>query len=800
MRVSLRWLRELIELPTEDPDELEEVLASLGMEVDAIERLQAPFRGVVVARVDEVIPHPNADRIRLCRVTTTNGIQEVVCGAWNFESGAIVPLARPGAILADGTEVDIRTIRGVTSHGMICSERELGLGEDAEGILVLDGDFELGSDFAEALPFPDVVFELEIEANRPDEMSMVGVARELAAFYGVDVKEPGYELEQTGPASKVSVQVKDPVGCPRFLAIPLDRIAVGPSPLWMRLRLRAAGVRPINNVVDVTNYVMLELGQPLHAFDLDSLAGEKLVVRRATEGERLRTLDGTEREFGPDDLVICDAEGVVSVAGLMGGETSEVSDVTTRVLLEAAHWDPPTIMEMSLRLGLRTEASARFSRGTDPNLPPKAARRAAQLMVNVAGARASTDLIDIYPEPIRPWSVEFRLSEVPRLLGRSIDRNRVVQIFESLRMTVAGTDPLIVTVPTWRPDVTRPADLVEEVARLFGYDEFPETLPMGTGGGLTSAQIRTRRVRQVLVGAGFFEAQTFSFMGSDDLDRLQMPEHDVRRHAISLKNPISEDEGLLRTTLLPGLLKAAARNLAYGASDVALFELGRVFYAAPDDLDRRIPSQPQHVAFVALGAMGPKGMHARRRPVDVYTSTGAWNLLARALGLGETSLRADRVPGFHPGRGAEVLLDGDVVGTIGELHPGVARAYELSGRVAVGELSLEPLLADRGPWQLEEPSTYPPVRFDLAFEVDETVTADGLLRQVRTAGGALLESVELFDEFRGGSLPAGRKSLAVRIVLRALDHTLTQDEVQQWRDHVVVAVERGLGARLRGRA
>lgn len=797
MRVSLTWLKEFIDLPTDDPEELEEVLASLGMESDSIEHLTAPFSGVIVGRVEEIRPHPDADRIRLCTVDVGDETHEVVCGAWNFEVGAVVPVALPGAELTDGVTVEEREIRGVSSHGMICSPAELGLGSEADGILVLDGDHEVGSDFSSALPFPDVVFDLEITANRADEMSMLGVARELAAHYGLSLEEPAEPPAARGETAPIQVAVEDPEACPRFFAVGVTEVSVAPSPLWMQLRLAAAGVRPINNVVDITNYVMLELGQPLHAFDLDQIDGRELTVRRASEGESLMTLDGDQHALHPGDIVIADARSVVSVAGVMGGAGSEVSESTTKVLVEAANWNPVSIMGTSIALGLRTEASARFSRGVDPNLPPRAAARAAHLVADLGGGVVSGIETDVYPDPVTPWTVEVSQGDVSRLLGQEIDRTRIVQILESLGMPVEGADPLVVTVPTWRPDVTRPADIVEEVARLYGYNNLPESLPLGTGGGLTVVQLRTRRVRDALVGAGLHEAQSFSFMAPQDVGRLGLPPDDPRAMTVPIKNPVSEEEGVLRTTLLPGLLRATARNVGNGIGDVALFEVGRVFRSRPSLDDERLPSQPKMVSYVAVGGTGARGVSTQGRPADVFTATAIWNALAGALRLRETRLEAAEVPGFHPGRAAQVTISGQVIGALGELHPSAARGFDLPGRVAVAEIRLDPLVQPSEVWSMVEPSPFPPARFDLAFEVDQALAASTLLDSV-AAADPLIESVRLFDEFTGGDLAADRKSLAVRVVLRAKDRTLSPEEVQEHRSRVIGSVSQETGASLRG--
>ena len=798
MKVSLRWLRDYVDVPSEDPEELAAVFSSLGHEVEGYELLDREFSGVIVGRVEEVSAHPNADKLRLCRVTTGGDPVDIVCGAWNFEAGAVVPVSVPGAVLAGGLEVGVRALRGIESHGMICSAAELGLGDDHSGIMVLDPAVEIGTDFADLVPLPDVVFDLSITPNRPDAMSMLGIARDVGAYYRLPVRTPEVSLVEAAPASAVTVTLEDPIGCPRYVGREVRNISVAPGPLWMQLRLRSAGVRPINNVVDITNYVLLETGQPLHGFDLDFVRGQEIIVRRARAGETLRTLDGVDRELSERDLVIADGGGVVAFAGVMGGETSEVGETTTRVLIEAAHFDPPSVMFTAKRHDLRTEASSRFERGVDPNLPGRAAARAAALMVEFAGGQAVAGVQDNYPEVIEPWTVELPLQEIPRLLGITLKRDTVVELLARIGFECSGTDPLVVTVPTFRPDVRRPADLVEEVARIHGYDKIPETLPVGTGGGLTEEQLNERRLRGLLTGLGYSEAQSWSFVGAEELENLGLPDGDLRRRAIAVRNPLRDIEPLLRTTLLPGLLKAARFNTSHGADRIALFEIGKVFLAEPSPLDARLPHQPDRLAFLALGEFGSPGAKTDHAVADVYTATATWQVMVEALGLSDGSLHQAAPAGYHPGRAAEVLVGGVVIGSVGELHPAVARSYGLEGRVAVGELALEPLVAHRPWWAFQEPSNYPPVVFDLAFELDEAVPARDLVEKVRDGAGDWLESVRVFDEFTGPSLGKNRKSIAVQLSFRAPDRTLTNEEVAPHRDRIVSSVEESLDAHLRG--
>lgn len=800
MKVSLRWLADFIDLPTDDPDVLADVFASLGHEVEGVERLDVEFRGVRTAEVVEVVPHPDADRLRVCKVSTGEETVDVVCGAWNFEAGAIVAFAEPGAVLAGNFEIGRRTIRGVTSHGMICSEQELGLGEDHRGILVLDPGTEVGVDFADLVARPDIVFDLSITPNRPDCMSMLGIARELAAYYEIPYRVPPADVDEAETSTKVTITIEDPTGCYRFVGREVADVTVGPSPLWMRLRLQAAGVRPISNVVDVSNYVMLEMGQPLHTFDLDEVAEETIIVRRARPGERLRTLDGIDRELHPDDLVVADAAGPSALAGTMGGEHSEVSDRTRRVLIEAAAWDPPTIMYMSKRHGLRSEASSRFERGVDPNLAPDAAARAARLIVELAGGVALGGARDVVAVPKEPWTVDLTTRDVARVLGTGFDRDRIAHLLGrlGLRSEPRGDDGLSVTVPTSRPDLTRPIDLVEEVARLWGYDRFDETVPFGRGGSWTAEQRREQVLRRTLTGAGLYQAVPLSFMRVEDLDALGVPDDDERRAVIRLKNPLRDEESALRTTLLPGLLRAARYNVSHGTDDVALFEIGKVFFARSSPDDPRIPEQPDRLAFVLVGTFGPAELQRPPRPVDVFVGTALWRLLSHRLDLADIDLVSGSLPGLHPGRTAALVSDGTTIGHIGELNPAAARAFELPGRVVVGEVALAPILAPRPAWQFAEPSIYPPVTFDLAFVVADQVAAADLILVTTAAAGGLVEEARTFDEFRGESIGRGRKSLAVTFVLRAADRTLSGDEVAEVRRAMVEAAREELNAELRG--
>ncbi|MFS8495250.1 MAG: phenylalanine--tRNA ligase subunit beta [Actinomycetes bacterium] len=786
MKVSLNWLLEFVDLPTRDVAELTRALAFLGHEVEGVETVEVGWTDVVVAHVDEVAPHPNADKVRLCAVSIGGEPIDVVCGAWNFEAGAKVAFAKPGAILPGDFRIGVRTIRGVESHGMICSEKELGLGEDADGILVLEPDAPVGEPLESLLTLPDVVFDLTITTNRPDAMSVYGIARDLAAWYDVELRVPDPAPPTVPGAPDLSVRIEDPEGNPRFHARQVDGVEVRPSPLWMRHRLRLAGVRPISNLVDVTNYVMLELGQPLHVFDMDRLSGDELVVRRATEGERLVTLDGVERTLSEADIVICDADGPTSLAGTMGGEDSEVHDGTTRALIEAASWDPPSIMHTSRRHGLRSEASARFERGVDPQLPPLAARRAAELILETAGGALREEAVDVVTRPFAPTVIRLTTRDVTRILGDGFDSERIAGLLRRLGFGVEGADPLSVTVPSYRPDVTRPIDLVEEVARLADYDTFGERLRPGVGGGLTPEQRLERRIRELLVGLGYTQAITLPFVTTADLAAFDAPPDHEINHTVRVKNPLSDEEAVLRPSLLPGLLRVIRHNRGRGAEAVAVFEQGRVFHDWPWNRDKRVPDQPVRIAFASVGVVGPADLSGRGLTADGLVAAALVRRLAAGLGL-RLELHQDAAPGFHPTRTARITADGELVGYVGELHPYTARAFDIEDRVAAGELDLERLLAARRDPEFRPISPYPPADFDLSFEVAADLPAAALAAAIRTGGGELVERVDVFDEFRGGNLALDRKSLAFSVRLRAPDRTLTADEIGEVREAMIRA-------------
>jgi len=794
MKFNLDWLREFVDLPTNDPEEISNALESLGHEVESWERVSHRFNGIVIGRVLEVSAHPNADKVRVTKVDVGDEVLDIICGAWNFEAGAVVPVAIPGAVLQGDLEIAKRTIRGITSNGMICSESELEVGEDAAGIMVLDDDYpeageQLGEDFALLLPKDDVVFDVSITPNRPDCMSVYGLARELAAFYDIPLVEPNLEIP--GGEASTSVTIIDSVACPRFVGREVRGISVGTSPHQIRARLVAAGVRPISNVVDASNYAMMEFGHPTHAFDLDRL-GDTVVIRRASHDEPVTTLDDVERTLDASDIVVANGEKPVAIAGVMGGADTEVTDETANVLIEAAYWNPPSVLMTSKRLGLRSEASARFERGMDPEFCKLAADRVAQILVTTAGGTVG-GVVDEYPVQSAPRLIELHLSEIERLLGIRLDARAAAGLLARFGFGVSGGDPLTIEVPTRRPDVLRPADLIEEIARLYGYDNIPGRLRFGNGLGLPDRDRRLRVVRSVMTGVGYHEIFSFSFIGSADLDVLHLPHDDPARTGITVVNPLHEEEGVMRTTLLPGLLKAASSNLGKRVEDVRLFEFGKVFLPGEGVL----PDQPDRLGFVAAGR-AERRWDADARGYDVYDATGLWDLIAQSMRLEGVELRStDRAP-FHPGRAAEIVHDGAVIGIVGEVHPAVADAHGLDGRVIAGEVEVDPLVTEPEAWQFVVPSSYPPQVFDLAFELDAAVPARALLAAVDAAGGGMVEKRVVFDVYEGEPIPAGRKSIAINLTIRSPDRTLSDEDVAPVRKAIVEAVQTATGGTLRG--
>ena len=798
MRVPVAWLREYCS-PDLSTAEIAERFDLTGTEVARLERAGVgDTDGFVVGRVLEAEQHPDADRLTVCKVDIGAGEPEqIVCGAPNVAAGQIVAVARPGALMPDGTKLGKAKLRGVESSGMILAEDEVGISEEHSETMVLDGDLKPGEPLAPHLPIADEVIELEITPNRPDCLAVYGVARELHAATGAPLApDPADDdAEPSGGDSAedhVSIEIADPEICLRFTGRVFEDVQVGASPLWLKQRLTAAGQRPISNVVDITNYVMLLTGQPVHAFDLDEVRGKQIIVRRAKPGEKMTTLDGVERDLDPDMAMVCDAEGPSGIAGIMGGQISEVSDKTTRVLMEMATWVGPNILETSKRLGLRSEASARFEKQLHPDQSIAAQRLAARLMVELCGARMVPGTIDAYPEPLPPRTVALRSARVEKLLGEQIPVDESAAILTRLGFDVPSpADEMEIGIPGFRDaDVQREADLVEEVARIYGLDKLPTTLPAREKavGGLTQAQRLQRRMEDAMRDRGLFEVVTWSFTAAETLERLRLGNVPLLRVA----NPLSEDQSVMKPLLLPGLLDVAARNVAYGRLGASYFESARVYRMA-GPLDSPGDGSPR-------GAVPAAERHhlAAYVPGDFFAAKGVLEGLLESIRVPFMVEPGER-PFLHPGRSASVVVGDDEqkLGWVGELHPLVTRAWDLPGGAAL-EVDLGALAEIPGGAHGYRPvSTFPAVVQDIAVVVDDDVPAADVEAAVHEAGGELLERLRLFDVYRGEQVGEGSKSLALRLEFRAPDRTLTDEEVAELRGRIEQELAE-LGGKLRG--
>ena len=789
MKIVLNWLRELC--PTDlSAEDLAELLTSKGAEVESIERPWERLSGVVVARVIEVRDHPNSDALCLARVQTGSGELEVVVGVRNMGPGDLVPLAAPGAtVLTLDAPLGAREIRGVVSNGMLCAPDEIGVSPSHGGILILPPGLEPGADVATAFELTDAVLDIEVTPNRPDFLSVLGIAREVSAATRVPLAPPETDVaESDEPAARVAtLEIQDLDRCQRYLARIIRDVRDVDAPIRAQARLYASGMRPISAVVDATNYAMLEVGQPLHPFDLALLKGPGIVVRRAQDGETLVTLDGVERTFTPDDLLICDAERAVAVAGVMGGELAEVSEQTADVLLESASFERGGVQRTRRRIDLSTEASMRFERGVDPEAAPVGAAHAARLMTQWCGATVLRGVIEVGGAPPRR-TIELRASRASALIGYRVSVAEAGEVFDRLGIghETLDEDRLRVEVPGYRVDLERDVDLIEEVVRIQGYDRIGSTLPpIRQPGGTPAGYAFRKRVRDGLRRTGLREVRTIPFVSDADLEVAGDDD------AIRVTNQLQADDGWLRTRLLPGLLKTAGRNVRRHVRSVALFEVGSVFRMRDGQ-----PTERPKAAF-ALCGNAESGWSGRDRSFDVFDAKGTVEALLAELGV-DWSLGPSPGRPFHPGRSATLLVDGERVGVLGELHPKVAARYELTDRVAVAELEVEALMRAAPPTvRVEDVSRFPPVRRDLAFVVGAGTPAAAVQAALEDAGGDLVGSVVLFDVFEGTPLPVGSRSLAFSIDFRAPDRTLTDEEAEAAVAAIVERLSRDFSAVLR---
>ncbi|MGI6097860.1 MAG: phenylalanine--tRNA ligase subunit beta [Dethiobacteria bacterium] len=806
MRFSVEWLRDYIDFDL-SPEELAEKLTLAGVEVEGITPFHNRLDNVVAARVISIRPHEHADRLTVVEVDAGERRYEVVCGAQNINKGDLVAFALPGAHLPGGLEIKEREIRGVKSYGMLCSAEELGLEfvQEAEGILILDHGVEPGKKLSDILQFDDQIFELDLTPNRADCLGLLGIAYEVAALTGNKVRVPSVPLKELGaPVERLlEVEVQNPDLCPRYTARVIREVNVKPSPLWMQRRLLAVGIRPINNVVDITNYIMWETGQPLHAFDYSLLHGHKVIVRCARPGETLVTLDGVERKLEKEMLVIADAEKAIGVAGVMGGENSEISTSTRDVVLESAFFKGVSIRQTAKKLSLSSDASQRFERGVNPAGVLYAQNRAASLLASLAGGKVQQGVIDSNIGLPSLSEIRLRHHRIQELLGFQIDAEAIETILKRLDLPYVKIEKgWKVSIPLRRNDLKLEVDLIEEIARLHGYEHIPATLPQGklTEGREDIKQRLKRLVSDVLAACGFQEVITYSFMNPHSLDKLQLPHDDRRLKAIELQNPLSEEQKIMRTTLLPNILDTINYNLSHQVQNQLLFEVGSIFLS-DDPTVEKLPDEKLTLALAATGSQtlaDNNWQGKNKKEVDFFFLKGALELLFRRLGVKKYHFKAVDAKPYHPTKAAEIFVDEQKLGLIGEVHPVVLDNFALKQKVIAAELDLELLIHKANPVpSYEALPKYPAVLRDIAVVVPKDVSSAAVRNCLMEAGRELIEDIQLFDHYEGEQIPDGYKSLAFAIIYRSKCRTLTDEEVAGIHQHLEESVEREFQAQIR---
>ena len=783
MKVSLSWLKDYVPIEM-DPADLAEALTMVGLEIESVSDRYRYLDTVFVGRIEEITPHPNADKLHLCIVETGQGKVSVVCGAPNAKTGMLSPIALPGTEFPEGFVLEKSVIRGQASEGMLCSEGELGLGEDRSGIIALDPSLSVGDKLAPALALSDTVFEIEITPNRPDCLSLIGVAREIAAIQKVGLTYPDFNLDDKDNAicEKTSIKIEAPDHCPRYVARLFEDIKIKPSPFWMQDRLLSIGQRPINNIVDVTNFVLMEMGQPLHAFDFDFLEENRIVVRTASKGERFVTLDEKERVLDAEMLMICDGQKAVAVGGVMGGFNSEIKDSTTRVLLESAYFSPISVRRTSKRLGLSTEASHRFERGVDPAGQVAAANRAAKLMVELGGGRLISGLIDEHPKPQSAKSLKLSVKNTNRLLGTQLKSKEIADLLKSIEFTVDKKDEdfLTVTAPCFRVDISRPEDLMEEVARLSGYNNIPTTFPvMPATGRSYHKEIDIRnRMRRLMTGLGFRETTNYSFMHQQSADRLRLKAADPRRQLVDILNPLTEDQAAMRTSLVPGLLETVHYNFSQQIKNLKIFEIGKIFI---NENPQHLPSEAEMLAGLWTGSRYEASWHDQAADCDFYDIKGVVEGLLSALqidGIQFTGLPEDECAYTRAGHTAQILCNDTSFGIVGEIHPEVLANYDLEQAAFLFELNCDhliPLIKDT--IQSKPIPKFPAIFRDITIIVDNDIETQKIVAEGCNQTEALVESFNLLDVFEGKPIAEGKKSVSLRVTYRSAEKTLQDEDV-----------------------
>ena len=801
MLVSLKWLKDYVDID-HSVSELADRLTMAGLEVDEIKTIAPQFSSVVVAKILAVGPHPSADHLSVCEVTDGERVYPVVCGAKNIKANDVVPMAKVGAVIPGGYTIKIASLRGQTSEGMLCSAAELAIGDDASGILQLPADLKLGEPLISALDLEDTVLDISVTPNRSDCLSVIGIAREVAAITGKKVRMPLVKIKESGDniRSLTSVSIQDADLCPRYTARMIQNVKIGPSPVWMQSRLEAAGLRPINNVVDVTNFVMLELGQPLHAFDFRFLEEGRIIVRRSAAGEEFTSLDEKIRILPEDTLLICDGKKPVAIGGIMGGLNSEVKQDTQVVLLESAYFQPATIRRCARKLGMPTDAAYRFERGIDPEGVLRALDRAAQLIAETAGGKVCRGTIDEYPQKVAvAKDILLRPGRIRDIIGTEIPVKEVVRILRQLGMTLrpAGKGHYNVTPPTFRVDITREIDLIEEVVRLYGYDRIPVGLPSAAATDMAEMPrpLLEERIRGLMTGAGYSEIINYSFTTPVFADHLLLDENDVRRRLVAIKNPLSEDQSVMRTTLVYGLLETMKRNANNGSFNLRLFEMGRAFIAGrPGEL----PQEKNILAGLLTGAQGDN-LWGAKVPVDFYDLKGCLDNLFYDLKSMSVRYRSEMSePFLHPGQSCGIYSSDTLIGHLGAVHPVVLERMGIRSNAYVFEISLDILgfpSAERTVYT--DISKYPAVTRDVAFVVDSALETDKIMDIVLQQSEDLLENTAVFDIYAGKGLEEGTKSLGLRFSYRSYEKTLTDAEVNSAHEKIVSVIKKLTGASIR---
>lgn len=795
MKASLQWMNEYVPLDLNRPaQELADELTQAGIPVEEVLSMDPGLKKIYTGKIVEITKHPDADKLQVCQVQCLSEdgeeiTKQIVTAATNVAVGQIVPVAYHKSRLADGTEIKKGKLRGVVSEGMFCSVAEFGISsdlvrpEEAQGIYIFPEGTPIGLDIKEALMLDDTVYEFELTANRADCFSMVGLSREFgimtnqkALFPVIMVNENGESIE-----GKASVAIEAHDLCTRFTSRLVTNVTIEPSPLWMQNRLRNSGIRPINNVVDVTNYVMLELGQPMHAYDYDCVADHTLIARRAKAGETLTTLDGNERELNESMLIIADTKGPIGVAGVMGGLTSEVTDKTTNVLFEAAVFNGPSIRRTSKALGMRSEASGRFERGVNHKYTAYAIDRAAQLLQQICpSCKVSVGVIDVYPEPVEQRTVTFTAEQINDYLGTSIEKDRMVDILTKLEFGITESgDTIEALVPTWRDDVTVMPDIAEEVARIVSYDNIAPTIPVAilSSGGMTPKKALTKEVTHYLAHAGLSQIITFSFMHKDGLTNMMLPEGDNRYTAIPILNPISEEFPYMRTTLVPAVIEAAKRNIAQQNKDLWLFETANVYEPKLLPLTE-VPHERPMACGIMMGKVTEAAWNQAQRDTDFYDVKGVVDGLLAKLGLTQYNIQPSSESYYHPGVSAHYTVNGVTIANYGELHPQVVKNFDLSGKVYMFEIDLEAVLSITvPPFRYQSFSKFPGTSRDLAIVAPVSVTSGDIVALIKEHGGEYLESVSIFDVYEGEHIEAGYRSLAYNLQFRSMEGTLNDEDI-----------------------